>query len=467
MNYKLLLAAACGFALFCGPSSRAVSQSTKPALGPGRRYTTVQRLQPERLRAVHEARLQFERQRRPVKYPIGLDDYRAILHAHAEDATHTGGTRPEMLAAAKRDGIKIILLTDHVRPPRDFINDSWRGLREGVLFIPGAEAEGFLVYPQASILQTPWKTRDEYIRLVTQNGGNMFLSHVEERPDWPTAKLDGLEIYNHHTDIKDEGEFMSWLLKALADPPRLRLLQDAVRDFPQEVMGAQQDYLSTIIAKWDRDLLTNRATGIAANDCHHNQIFTLKALSAEELEITLFPNESRRVSIKQAPQIAALLAGRQPGEQIAKLDFDPYERSMRYVSTHILTRELNEASVRQALQQGHAYVAHDWLCDATGFVFAAEQTGKRKPLAMQGDDLAWRKAVQLRVETPLPALLKLFRNGQVIQEVKGASLTYAVREPGVYRVEAWLEIDSEQRPWIYANPLRIGVGETQSNSTPR
>lgn len=456
MNYKPLFAATVLLALSAWPAARAVSQSTKPSLGPGRRYSTVQRLQPERLRAVHEARLQFERERRPVKYPLGVQDYRAILHAHAEDAAHTGGTRPEMLAAAQKDGIKIIMLTDHVRPPRDFISDSWRGLREGVLFIPGAEAEGFLVYPQASILKTAWKTRDEYIGLVTQNGGNMFLSHVEERPDWPTDKLNGLEIYNHHTDIKDEAEFMSWLLKALADPTRLRMLQDALRDYPQEVMAAQQDYLSTIIAKWDRDLLTNRATGIAANDCHHNQVFTLKALSAEELEITLFPNESRRVNVKQAPQIAELLLGKQPGEQIAKLDFDPYERSMRYVSTHILTRTLNEASVRQALQQGQAYVAHDWLCDATGFVFAAEQTGKRKPLVLQGEDLAWRKDLQLRVETPLPALLKLYRNGQVIQELKGASLIYAVREPGAYRVEAWLEVDGELRPWIYANPIRIG-----------
>ncbi|MBI1764407.1 MAG: histidinol phosphatase [Acidobacteria bacterium] len=462
MNRKHLFTAALGLALICWPPFHALPQNTKPALGPGRRYTTVQRLQPERLRAVHEARLQFERQRRPVKYKTGLNDYRAILHAHAEDATHTGGTRPEMLAAAQRDGIKIILLTDHVRPPRDFINDSWRGLREGVLFIPGAEAEGFLVYPQASIMQTPWKTRDEYIGLVTQNGGNMFLSHVEERPDWPTDKLDGLEIYNHHTDIKDEGEFMSWLLKALADPPRLRMLQDALRDYPQEVMAAQQDYLAAIIAKWDRDLLTHRATGIAANDCHHNQVFTVKAISNTELEITLFPDEKRRVNVNQAPQIAELLAGNQPGEQIAKLDFDPYERSMRYVSTHILTRALNEASVRQALHQGHAYVAHDWLCDATGFVFAAEQLGKRKPLALQGDDVAWRKNLQLRVETPLPALLKLYRNGQVVQETRGAALTYAVREPGVYRVEAWLEVDGEQRPWIYANPIRIGLGGSAS-----
>lgn len=431
---------------------QAVQQPAPPKLGLGRKYKTIERLQLERLRAVHETVQQFARQRRPVQIKTGLNDYRAILHAHAEDAAHTGGTRPEMLAAAKLANVQIIMLTDHVRPPRDFINDSWRGLREGVLFIPGAEAEGFLVYPQASIMKSPWKTREEYIGLAMQNGGDMFLSHVEERFDWPTDKLDGLEIYNHHTDLKDENEFLFWLQTALVDPARLQMLQQALRDYPQEVLAAQQDYLAPIIAKWDRDLATHRATGVAANDCHHNQVFTVTAVSADEIETKLFPDEKRRISVKQAPGVAELLRGKQPGELIAKLDFDLYERSMRYVSTHILARELSETNTRQALKQSHAYVAHDWLCDATGFAFQAEAGGKQ---FVMGDELSWQKGLQLRVETPLPGRIKLFQNGQIVREVNAAALQYAVSEPGVYRVEVWLDVDGEQRPWIYANALRV------------
>jgi hypothetical protein len=404
------------------------------------------------LRTVHETVEQFARQRRPVKLKTGYQDFRAILHAHAEDAAHTGGTRLEMLAAAKQANVQILMLTDHVRPPRDFINDSWRGLREGVLFIPGAEAEGFLVYPQASIMNSRWQGRDEYTKLVMQNGGNMFLSHVEERFDWPTDKLDGLEIYNHHTDLKDENEFLFWLQQTLVEPVRLPVLQQVLRDYPQAVIAAQQDYLAPIIAKWDRDLTTHRATGIAANDCHHNQIFTVTALSAEEIETTLFPDEKRRINVKQAPAIARMLRGKRPGEVIAKLDFDPYERSMRYVSTHILMRELNEASTRQALKQSHAYVAHDWLCDATGFAFVVEAGGKTY---VMGDEVAWQKGAQLRVETPLAGRIKLFQNGQLVREENAAALRYPVTEPGVYRVEVWLDVDDEQRPWIYANALRI------------
>lgn len=432
-------------------NQQAVS-TTKSTLSPGRRYTTIERLQLERLRAVHKARLLFERQWRTVKFQTGFKDFRAIMHAHAQDATHTGGTRPEILAAAKRAGVQIIMLTDHVRPPRDFINDSWRGLREGVLFIPGAEAEGFLVYPQASIMHERWQTRGEYIRLVTQNGGNIFLCHVEERPDWPTDKLDGLEIYNHHTDVKDEGAFFAWLQKSLLDPPRLRTLQQALQDYPQEVLAVQQDYLTQVIAKWDADLQTHRLTGVAANDCHHNQVFTLKALSNEEMEVTLFGETPRRINLKQAPQIAELLRGKQPGELITKLDFDPYERSMRYVNTHILARELNESSIRQALKQGHAFVAHDWLCDSTGFAFVAERA---KSVAVMGDEVTWHKDLRLRIETPLPGIIKLIRDGKVVQESKSNSLHLAPSEPGVYRVEVWLEIDDEQRPWIYANPIRV------------
>lgn len=424
---------------------------------PGRRYTTLERLQPERLRAVNADRLRYQRERKAVTLRTGLNDYRAILHAHAEDSAHTGGTRPELLAAAKQTGVQIIMLSDHVRPPRDFINDSWRGLRDGVLFIPGAESEGFLVYPQRSIIAAhinkSFRTRDEYVRLVKQTGGNIFLSHVEEKLDWETAALDGLEIYNHHTDLTDEGEFVMWLRGSFTNPERLRQFEAMLREFPQEVFGALQDYLSPIIAKWDRELQTHRLTGVAANDCHHNQVFTIKTISNNAIEINIIGDPPRRVTTAQAPSIAPLLAGRNVGDVIARLDLDPYERSLSYVTTHILTRELTEQAVRQALQQSRAYVAHDWLCDPTGFAFVAEKGRQRR--GVMGDEVRFESGLQLRLATPVSGLIKLLRNGQLIQETQADKLDFAVREAGVYRAEIWLEVDGEQRPWIYANPIRV------------
>jgi hypothetical protein len=427
------------------------------AAKPGRKYTTLERLQPERLRAVKAARLRYQRVRKAVTLRTGLNDYRAVLHAHAEDSTHTGGTRPELLKAAQQTGIQIVMLSDHVRPPRDFINDSWRGLRDGVLFIPGAESEGFLVYPQSSIIAAhinkSFKTRDEYVRLVKQTGGNIFLSHVEEKLDWPLAELDGLEIYNHHTDLTDENEFVKWLRGSFTDLERLRQLEAMLREFPQEVFGALQDYLAPIIAKWDRELQTQRLTGIAANDCHHNQVFTIKAASPDAIEINIIGESPRRVTVAQAPTVAALLAGRKVGEVIAQLDLDPYERSLNYVTTHILADELNEETVRQALRQSRVYVAHDWLCDPTGFAFVAEKNGQRR--GVMGDEVQLESGLRLRLAAPVSGLIKLFRNGQLIAEGQADRRDFVVREAGVYRAEVWLEVDGEQRPWIYANPIRV------------
>src|SRR5438034_1842753 len=170
--------------------STLVAGQTAPRLGPGRKYTSIERMKTEHLRAVHRDRARFAGERSRVSISTGYTDYRAVLHAHAEDATHTGGTRPELLAAARRAGVQIVMLTDHVRPERDFINDSWRGLHEGVLFIPGAEDRGFLSFPITSIKGTDTGSREQYIKMIRSGGGNIFLSHVEERSDWLTDQLD-------------------------------------------------------------------------------------------------------------------------------------------------------------------------------------------------------------------------------------------------------------------------------------
>jgi hypothetical protein len=432
-----------------------VSGQTAPRLGPGRKYTSIERVKTEHLRAVHADRARFAAERKPVSLSTGYNDYRAVLHAHAEDATHTGGTRPELLAGAKRAGVQIVMLTDHVRPERDFINDSWRGLRDGVLFIPGAEDRGFLSYPMKSIKQSAPGSREQYIEMVRADGGNIFLCHVEERPDWQTDQLDGLEIYNHHSDVKNEGAFQLWLQGSLTDPVRLPELVTALAEYPEEVIGAQQDYLTEIIAKWDRDSQHHRLTGVAANDCHHNQVFTVTAIDQNTVEVGYITSKptSTRVTTDKVPGVAALVKDRKPGELIARLDFDPYERSLRYVSTHILARELTEPAIRAALKQGRAFVAHDWLCDSTGFAFVA-RTGE-KTRAVMGEEIKIEGSLKLSAATPIKCAMKLIRNGEVVETANTNRFDFQAKLPGVYRIEAWLEVDGEHRPWIYSNPIYV------------
>src|SRR5690349_11977570 len=94
---------------------------------PGRKYTTVERLAESHLAAVHEARLEMARQRKTLPHPGVYNDYRAVLHVHAEDADHTKGTRAEVLRAAKATGVSVVMFSDH-RGPKP---DTWSGVREG------------------------------------------------------------------------------------------------------------------------------------------------------------------------------------------------------------------------------------------------------------------------------------------------------------------------------------------------
>jgi acetyl esterase/lipase len=62
---------------------------------------------------------------------------------------------------------------------------------------------------------------------------------------------------------------------------------------------------------------------------------------------------------------------------------------------------------------------------------------------------------RISAQTPVPARLKLIHTGAVIHEATAARLDFTPKEPGPYRLEAWLEIDGEQRPWIYSNAVYL------------
>ncbi len=162
-------------------------------------------------------------------------------------------------------------------------------------------------------------------------------------------------------------------------------------------------------AVWDRATLQRHFTGIAANDAHQNQVF-------------------------------------------GGVTFDPYEVSFRNLCTHILANELTETEIRQALRDGHAYVSHDWLCDPTGFAFAAQNNLGVFPM---GDNALMWGTTRIIGLTPLAAKLKLIHHGKVVHQTNGTNLTFVAKNPGAYRLEAWLTVAGEDRPWIYSNPVYL------------
>lgn len=425
---------------------------------PKRKYSNTQRLALTRLKAAHEDVLKFQKLRVVVPPVPGLNDYKCILHAHAEDSSHTGGTLPEMLAEAKKAGIHAILLTDHLRPPRDFIDGRWRGLKEGVLFIPGSEALGFLVYPTKSIMSRMELKGLEFVETVTVDDGMIFLSHTEERKDHPIDGLTGVEIYNRHWDAKRDPSSLISLAIKLTDPKQFAELQEGLRLYPDELYAFQCDYPNLYLDYWDAGTKKRKLTGVAANDCHHNQILLLKTVDDDTVLLGTNVDEDsqmRKVTADQRPGIKEFTKGHQKGDILIKLDLDPYSRSFKNSCTHVLAPKLDEATIRAALKAGHAYVSHDWMGDASGFRFEALDS-QNKQLGLMGDEVKLVDGMKLSAKLPLPATVRLIKHGVEIAKFEGKTdFEFTAKDIGVYRLEAWLSLDGELRPWIYSNPIYV------------
>jgi hypothetical protein len=100
------------------------------------RGDAVDRLQPAYLRALHEATESFRHDRQAVSLPSAFTDYRAAMHVHSLLSHDSRATVDEIIAAAKKVGVKVILFTEHPAPPRDYFKEGHRGMVDGVLLIP-------------------------------------------------------------------------------------------------------------------------------------------------------------------------------------------------------------------------------------------------------------------------------------------------------------------------------------------
>lgn len=413
----------------------------------------LDRMHPEKLRAVHDAIEMLKTQRRSVSLSSGFDDVRTVLHVHSELSHDSRGTLEEIVADAKAAGVRVILFTEHPSSDVDYFLDGHRGVVDGVLLIPGAETEGFLAYPRRSIQAQKTESPQALADLVKSTGGLVFVSHLEDRMDWTIERVTGMEIYNTHADFKDEKRFVA----ALLSPLSFVTISNSLKQYPQEVFGALLDYPADYLSRYDDLCLRARHTGVAANDAHHNQAYRVRLHDdgVVQLEDALGAAMTR-LDLRTLGPLGALAAGRQPGDVLFELDLDPYVRSLRHVSTHLLLGETTEKQVWGALIEGRAYVAFDWLADPTGFVYEAARNGETWAI---GSELPMADGLRLRAEAPLEGRFKLMRDGAAVFDQVGTGMDYDVQGPGVYRVEVWLNVAGEDRPWILSNPIYVRSNE--------
>jgi hypothetical protein len=135
-----------------------------------------------------------------------------------------------------------------------------------------------------------------------------------------------------------------------------------------------------------------------------------------------------------------------------------YRRSFRFIRTHVLCEEgpsgileHDREQVYGALREGRCYIAVDSVAPAKGFRFEGDD------LPMGAEGRAGERRT-LRARVPLPARLRLLRDGVEVAGVEGDELEHPVEEPGVYRVEAYRRSKGRERTWILSNPIYLRDG---------
>ena len=419
------------------------------------RSDALDKLQLKKLEAVHRAVESLRAEWKALPRVGPYQEHRANIHVHSHWSHDSRGTIDEIVAAAKATGTSVLMFNEHPAEHYDFFKEGHQGIKDGVLLIPGAESQGFLAFPTMSLSGLKTGTPQEFSDLVRSRGGLTFVSHLEERMDWKIQGVTGVEVYNTHADFKDEKK----MIEAMRSPLWILQAADMIRKYPQESYSALQDYPSDYLKRWDELCETAPHTGVSANDAHQNVGMIARWVEGDKARVE---DPLGKVLVElpliTLPSSIVKRDGKKLGDELFRLIFDPYENSLRHVGTHLLLTELTEKAVRESLEAGRAFVAFDWLADATGFDFVANNGQQRHEM---GSQFAFSRNLVLHAQAPLAVHWRLMNNGKVVDESTGRALSFMVKEAGNYRVEAWLDIADERMLWIISNPLYIAIKDNQ------
>ena len=104
--------------------------------------------------------------------------------------------------------------------------------------------------------------------------------------------------------------------------------------------------------------------------------------------------------------------------------------------------------IHEAIRYGSCFIGYDLIADSTGFLFRGEMAGVELNM---GDERIFAGRAILKVKTPIPARIRILRNGKPIFDEMRSEVEIGVTSPGVYRSEAYLG----RKPWIFSNPIYL------------
>ena len=344
----------------------------------------------------------------PAPSPFGVDRP-GIVHCHTRLSHDSPGPLEEVVAAARRTGTAWIALTDHSNPR--ITSEQPRCLVDGVLLVPGQEISAW-----SSSVHSVGASRNvekaaprgkkwfsEYAEEIRSLGGVPVYGHMNHFGYVPRMVVDGIACYDLSEDYRDVAirRFLPVLGCLSSGDPEAS--GEAYLLFVQ----TRQDYHRRV---WDDYLAEGPCAGLAETNAHGKFRWFGRV-------------------------------------------WDPYAGLFGLVRNHALVPALDEASLLEALRRGRVAIGFDAAADAAGARFEAFR-GQR-PAAAMGDAVALDPALSLAVHLPLPAGVRILRDGRPWREGTGRVLQFPVDGPGVYRAEADLAAGGAGRPWVWFNPVRV------------
>jgi hypothetical protein len=343
----------------------------------------------------------FSRSHRPPTPLSGITDYKGVVHVHTNLSPDCAGTPEEVIEAAQSNDLHFVVTTDHNH--RDLFSRGLDGTVKDIVVVRGAEIEtdgqDLLAIGIQEYIDGEKNGVAAVVRAIKAQGGLAFACRSHEFRAWDVNGLDGLEVY----DVSDTVRARPWKLPLM--------LADRItpgKPIPEQVfIRGPMARPDAAIEQWDRLAGARRLVGLAGNDAHNN--------------IRLF------------------------GRLV-----DPYPLDFAFVQTHLLASAPDRDSLLAALRAGHSYWSFALLADATGFQFSAAAGTDRR---LMGDEVALAQQPVLSVRSPQRGVIRLYHNGELIREETTDRMEQVVQAAGTYRVEAFLNVDGTQHPWIFTNPI--------------
>jgi hypothetical protein len=374
-----------------------------------------------------------------------LNTYRGIIHAHSFWSHDSEGTLYDLIPAAEYAGIDFIFLTDHPRGDIDTIPRGYNGYYDGVLIEAGSEKQGFDTWP-ADTAVIDWSiNKDTISERIVSTGGLIFYAHTEEPHNWSNPWYQGMEIYNFHTDTKDES-LVPHIFNFIINGKKYRPW--ALRQMFDEQVN--------ILALWDSLNTVRKIVGFSAADTHENQNIRARYLKDGRVE-WVGPNANVIDTMTVKFRNKWLLGEPDNNGWVFKWMIDTYKEGFNYITNYVLADTLSVPSLTKQMKLGHLYTAFKSLGDASGFTFYSKDQND-SPYGIMGDSITLEEVKSLNAVSPLPGQFRLIHDGKTINISPEDNYQYSwseVLEKGAYRIEVHLKFRGKYVPWIYSNPVYI------------